>query len=75
MVPVDEFRKMTDSKIAIAKASIRSGGAGDPEALMTEALVSTSAGFVQTLGLKLETRKLALPLLIVDHLEKASTEN
>jgi uncharacterized protein (TIGR03435 family) len=30
---------------------------------------------VQALGLKLEPRKLPLPLLVVEHLEKTPTEN
>jgi uncharacterized protein (TIGR03435 family) len=30
---------------------------------------------VQDLGLKLEPRKLPLPLLVIDHIEKTATEN
>jgi uncharacterized protein (TIGR03435 family) len=56
------------------KALDRAGVANYTE-LMTDALASAAKRFVEDLGLKLEARKLALLLLVIDHLDKVPTEN
>jgi uncharacterized protein (TIGR03435 family) len=74
MVSMDEYGKLTDSAIKQVKALDRAGVANYTE-LMTDALASAAKRFVEDLGLKLEARKLALLLLVIDHLDKVPTEN
>jgi len=50
------------------RASPANGGAVEP-------LGSTAAAIAVKLGLKLEPRKMVLPIIVVDHLEKSPTEN
>ena len=58
------------------RALANAGGIGGAPADGAAAPPGANAfSIVQTLGLKLEPRKLPLPMLTVDHIEKAPTEN
>jgi uncharacterized protein (TIGR03435 family) len=58
---------------------MRPGGGGGPQASSPADSASTPGGSIftaiQALGLKLEPRKMPVETLIIDHLEKAPTEN
>jgi uncharacterized protein (TIGR03435 family) len=59
------------------RAAISSGMALPPEAIQAMQNASGDSLFsaLQTVGLKLESRKAPLDVLVIDHAEKAPTEN
>jgi len=75
MVPMGEIRQAVDrSRMAALAArgfplrSAAAGGAAQPDG-------NSVFQVVRSYGLELEAKKLALPLLVIDHLEKLPTEN
>lgn len=72
---------MDDLKNAARSAgvAIPAGGAGEPSKSPGDAASDPSGGTifsaVQQLGLKLEARKVPVEMIVVDHAEKAPTEN
>ena len=51
------------------------GGDGKPSAEASEPAGSSIFTSLQQMGLKLEARKTAMPVIVIDHLEKTPTEN
>jgi uncharacterized protein (TIGR03435 family) len=66
-----------DYRAMMIRAAISSGMALPPEAIQAMERASGDSLFsaLQTLGLKLESRKAPLDVLVIDHAEKTPTEN
>ena len=66
-----------DYQAMLIRAAITSGVALPPEAIQAMERASGDSIFsaLQVLGLKLESRKAPLDVLVIDHMEKAPTEN
>jgi uncharacterized protein (TIGR03435 family) len=66
-----------DYHAMLIRAAIASGVALPPEAIQAMERASGDSLFsaLQALGLKLESRKAPLDVLVIDHMEKAPTEN
>jgi len=74
-ISLDDLKNVArKAGVAVPGAAPASGDAGLPSDAATD---STGSVFksVQQLGLKLEPRKTALDLIVVDHIEKMPTEN
>jgi len=69
--PPEEFQAM------MIRSAITAGIVLPPEAMRALEGASSSSLFtaVQTLGLKLESRKAPLEVLVIDHAEKTPTDN
>jgi uncharacterized protein (TIGR03435 family) len=82
---MDEMRQLAQAMAAQAGVSVPPGGmgrpgAGGPGGMSPADAASTPGGSsilgaVQQLGLKLDSRKLPVDTIVVDHLEKTPTEN
>jgi uncharacterized protein (TIGR03435 family) len=61
--------------VARARTASPAAGGGAPADTAPDPAGAGAFAIVQGLGLKLDPRKLSLPLLVIDHLEKTPTEN
>jgi len=68
-------REWNQQLTARAKARSAAANGGAPADAAPDPLGSGAFAIVQGLGLKLDPRKLSLPLLVIDHVEKTPTEN
>lgn len=73
MVSLEFLMQDLAARMTARRASPAASDGGAPAA--SDPRVSSAFQDVQTLGLKLEPRKLPLPFLVIDHLEKLPTEN
>jgi uncharacterized protein (TIGR03435 family) len=75
MLPLDFVIRATMMRIRARREQQAPAVSGQaPSDAASEPDSATFAG-VQAMGLKLEARKLPMPLLVIDHLEKSPTEN
>jgi uncharacterized protein (TIGR03435 family) len=77
MVPLGQFMREATLQRASAYVKARAAARGDgaPSDAASDPADAAVSGFVKPLGLKLEPRKLPLPLLVIDHLESTPTDN